>query len=932
MIAAANAMWLFEATVRDRRGGGTRVIRLATGKGFNTSPSDTPDSEHYQGRLMQAIDVTRSLFSPGATSGRSTIAPGSVIVNNADGALDDWLYLSFDGKRARFLYSDDDTAPYSGFTEVFIGTMDFPDFNNGTIAIKLRDRQRELDAPLQLQRYAGTNVGAVGLEGNAGDLKGKTKPLLYGSATKFAARLVNPYLLAYQISTESVDDCTDVYDKGAPLGREADYADMADYLANSPSAGCYRFLNSATYSGFRLGSSPAGLVTCDAGRRALSFPRLTDFDAFMLPDGPVDPLIWNPDPFGLGASLTIESHQLKGPNGGNASIGSVSNTVPNDVDLWAELAVVGHGGVLTIGNVSLATFNGYGINYIPDTGWLGVFVITGGVTADVCNGTVFLADGDAFGMRRQGDVCQAWARLSGVWTLIAEGVNTAHNITDGSVPVAWSGLSDTRISAIRGGYNSPLTFPATLTIDDFERANGPVSNDPRWTGISVPNILQVTSGALACFDAGIDGALLLQEYGPDFEFWFLFDAISFAPLFNIWEFTHADAAGNGYRFRFQNWIHSGSFVVERLDAGVATTTVIAAIATSVANPGDGIGFRRLGNIITLWERVAGVWSQVGDSAVDSTHRVAGQLSFFTNDGTGFTFGEMGGGTLLDHYTHADLFQAFVDRANSNRSDPTLFTVRTGDVSAYRAADPNPIGLYIDEELKLTEALDLASGRGGAWWGMDAYGVLRVEQLIEPRGTPAVEFTENDVIPPLERLGTRDEDRGVPVYRYTIRHSRNYVPQLVDIAGVVSDVDRGAFALEWREATYADALVKIDHELAVEVIVDSLYITEAGAYAEARRRQKLRGVLRHRFEFITQYNARSLTVDLGAIVSLRHPRFGLSLVGSSGGQLFKVMGVAPTALTNRVRLTLWGSALTISNLLTEAGDFLLTEAGDYILTE
>jgi hypothetical protein len=66
------------------------------------------------------------------------------------------------------------------------------DFSWSQLTISLRDRQAELNAPLQTVTYAGNNVLPSGLEGVATDIKGKEKPRLYGYGWQLSPVLAMP--------------------------------------------------------------------------------------------------------------------------------------------------------------------------------------------------------------------------------------------------------------------------------------------------------------------------------------------------------------------------------------------------------------------------------------------------------------------------------------------------------------------------------------------------------------------------------------------------------------------------------------------------------------------------------------------------------------------------------------------------------------------
>lgn len=166
---------------------------------------------------------------------------------------------------------------------------------------------------------------------------------------------------------------------------------------------------------------------------------------------------------------------------------------------------------------------------------------------------------------------------------------------------------------------------------------------------------------------------------------------------------------------------------------------------------------------------------------------------------------------------------------------------------------------------------------------------------------------------------------------TCRYAKNWTVQ-TDLASGVSDARRAVVATEWREATYTETAVQAQYLLAVAASTDTLYATEAGALAEATRQQGLRGTQLHRFDITVQYSPAVSAVDLGDVVSLSHPRYGLRLEGTDSGQRFVVLGVAPDAEARQITLTLWGASLASQNKLSESGDYRLYEDGVYMLTE
>src|SRR5574340_223539 len=124
------------------------------------------------------------------------------------------------------------------------------------IAIRIKNRQLELNTPIQTTKYAGTNSLPDGLEG-VSDIQGKSKPLLFGQCKNITPVLVNTSRLIYQVNDGAIITTNAaVYDNGVALTKGADYASQADMETNAPAAGAFRLWLAGGY--FRLGSTPAG--------------------------------------------------------------------------------------------------------------------------------------------------------------------------------------------------------------------------------------------------------------------------------------------------------------------------------------------------------------------------------------------------------------------------------------------------------------------------------------------------------------------------------------------------------------------------------------------------------------------------------------------------------------------------------------------------
>lgn len=210
-------VYTVEIVAYDPGAAGTVTLRYAT-QGFATASGDTPASTFYDGRVVQVADMQRSAFSNGTTQGPSSIAVGDVVLANDDGGLDGLLAYGFDGRAITIRQGLRGAAYPGSWTTTLVATMEQCEFSHQRVTIKLRDRQFSLTTPFQTTKYAGSNALPAGVEGVAGDLLGKPKPVTLGQVFNVSAPCVNTSKLIYQVSDGAVASVDAVYDKGVALG------------------------------------------------------------------------------------------------------------------------------------------------------------------------------------------------------------------------------------------------------------------------------------------------------------------------------------------------------------------------------------------------------------------------------------------------------------------------------------------------------------------------------------------------------------------------------------------------------------------------------------------------------------------------------------------------------------------------------------------
>lgn len=248
--------------------GTVKTLYFSSGN-YVTRPNEVPASVAYIPRLTQPGNLTRMMYEDATTAGRSQVAYGTCELENVDGALDYVLDYSLDKRKLRLLVGDP-SQPYASFTVAQRLTMQQAEVTYTSLSIILRDRQLELDMLLCQRRYGGTNVLPAGKDGTS-DIAGSAIPRLYGTALNFAPILCNTSLLIYQVHDGAIATVSNVYDSGDALKRGVDYTTAADVEATAPAEGEYRVYPAGGY--FRLGSAPAGQITCDASQGATAANR-----------------------------------------------------------------------------------------------------------------------------------------------------------------------------------------------------------------------------------------------------------------------------------------------------------------------------------------------------------------------------------------------------------------------------------------------------------------------------------------------------------------------------------------------------------------------------------------------------------------------------------------------------------------------------------
>lgn len=246
-------------------------------------------------------------------------------------------------------------------------------------------------------------------------------------------------------------------------------------------------------------------------------------------------------------------------------------------------------------------------------------------------------------------------------------------------------------------------------------------------------------------------------------------------------------------------------------------------------------------------------------------------------------------------TAAAMWQTVLTAAGISTSD-----ISAADYAALNLATRATLGFYYRDETTLQGVLDDIARSVGAWWASDVRGMMRMQRLLEPDGTPVLVCNDANILEgSLQRVPLTDG--GLPAYRTIVRGVRNYTVQTTGLVGIVGAARRARLAQPWQDAVADRSWVRDAYLLASELTVETGLQCLTAVDEEAQRLASLYGVKRDRFELQLRADMSTLAlIDLGVVVELQWARFGLD-----NGKLFRVIGYQLDPTTATISLTVWG---------------------------
>lgn len=258
-------MILAEITAAVDATGTPRTFYVSSGS-YRTKPSDTPANINFVPAMTDPGSLGVNVYGDGRTSGQGSLQIGQLQLANNAGDFDSWIQYGFDGRRVVLrLYVAG--TPYAAMPILFTGTVDGPpEVTRQTLTLRLKDKMQVLEVPACPNVYGGSNVLPNGIDGTVNDLKGKRRPRVYGVALNITPDMVNTSLQIFRVSDGPVADIAAVYDKGAGLTKDVDYATSALLSAATIASGHYATCFAEGL--FRVNAALAGTVTADVTQGA----------------------------------------------------------------------------------------------------------------------------------------------------------------------------------------------------------------------------------------------------------------------------------------------------------------------------------------------------------------------------------------------------------------------------------------------------------------------------------------------------------------------------------------------------------------------------------------------------------------------------------------------------------------------------------------
>lgn len=214
-----------------------------------------------------------------------------------------------------------------------------------------------------------------------------------------------------------------------------------------------------------------------------------------------------------------------------------------------------------------------------------------------------------------------------------------------------------------------------------------------------------------------------------------------------------------------------------------------------------------------------------------------------------------------------------------------------------AAIAGELGIYIsqNETPTTSQVMSALMAATGGWWGAGRDGRIRAGRLTKPEDRSANLYLDEFSI-----IALAPEDAPVPRWRQRVAYQRNWTEQRgEDLAATVTAARRQFLTEQIRSVSAADVAIRTRHLQAVDPDpLPTLYESSTDAQTLADYLLALHSPDRKIYRVTVK--RLGYLIDLGSIVRVTYPRFGLS-----NGKNFSVIGIREDADRDATLLRLWG---------------------------
>lgn len=789
------------------------TLLFCTGRGFTTTPSDTPPSEPVDARLTAPGNFSRFMFAgPAKTTGASRVGFGDVVLLNGDGGLNYLKNWGLDGRTITVMRTETprDIPLYTDFSTAFVATMEQPEIGRKEVRLKFRDLRFSLKQPLQTTKYAGSGLGT--LEGGA-DIKDKEKPVTYGSPKNVTPVCVETSKLIYQAHDAALTSIG-VYDRGVALT-----AGRVPTLVTSGFGTDAIFVSAYGNGLYLMAGAAAKLSTSTNGTSWTARTSGFTADAILAAayGGGVYVLGGGAGKIATSANGTT-GYTLQTSGFGTGAIEYLTYS-----DDWTRFVAVGYDSVSA---PRIATSTDGGVTWVSRT----VPTITGVLKVVKAANHLIVAATDA------GEI----------------------------------------LSSVDGGVTWVLRFTNTQTS-----YHGIAYGAGTWCVVGRVGAT-IASGATS-----LDGLTWTQRDGP------------FGAAIDANDVTYGDqfvAVGNGGR------------VASSRD-GITWTTAVSVLTGFDIN---NVAYGAIGEVFgaSSGQAAFNIIQLYGSSVAllnDAVAPAAGSyIAYLSSTGSYFRLGATPAGQITcDPVEGANAAARTAGQIFTKLLARKSLTPYAADITALDLADAAERGFYQGPEpVNVDECCDRVLSPSS--WYIDKSGNLRSTQFTGPAATTILDLTPNDILS-IERVGTTDDDRGIPSFRAIVNYDRNYTVQTSDLASAVTTDRRTFLAQEYRTAKDTDSAVQTKHLLAPEFTVDTLMTSAAAAATEATRQLTLRKADRDRFRIEVQLTDENLVADLATTIGVTHMMTGGTLASPETHRyvVLSVELITDNPKDRRIALSCWG---------------------------